>query len=236
MSGGWGIASSRPTSPRQLLRGFAAHAWPTLEPRRSMARSAQADSPPLGATRSAGGCLLQREVVCGRASVPAGGPVRHHGPAGRKGHGVKLRIYLDTSVLSAYADSRTPERQQETVAFWSRLSEFQPSTSELARQELAAVPGTSMREELLGLLTALTVVPVTGEMTDLAHAYVEREVFRASAINDAVHVAAAVLTRQDILVSWSFRHLVNRRRRANINDANMRMGFPTIEILAPPEI
>jgi hypothetical protein len=49
-------------------------------------------------------------------------------------------------------------------------------------------------------------------------------------------VPAAVLTRQDILVSWNFKHLVNRRRRALINDLNVAGNLPTIEIVAPPEV
>jgi hypothetical protein len=55
-------------------------------------------------------------------------------------------------------------------------------------------------------------------------------------LNDALHVAAAVLTRQDILVSWNFKHLVNRRRRARINDVNITLSLSMLEILAPPEV
>src|SRR5438132_1504135 len=61
-------------------------------------------------------------------------------------------------------------------------------------------------------------------------------VFTAIMMNDAVHVAAAVLTRQDILLSWNFKHLVNRVRRAKINQVNVSQGLPSIEIIAPPEI
>ncbi len=53
---------------------------------------------------------------------------------------------------------------------------------------------------------------------------------------DALHVAVAVVTRQDIFVSWNFRHLVNRRRRALVNEVNVLMSHPPIEILAPPEV
>lgn len=65
---------------------------------------------------------------------------------------------------------------------------------------------------------------------------VQAGVFTAIMMNDAVHVAAAVLTRQDILLSWNFKHLVNRVRRAKINQVNVSQGLPTIEIVAPPEI
>jgi hypothetical protein len=53
---------------------------------------------------------------------------------------------------------------------------------------------------------------------------------------DALHVAIAVAARQDILVRWNFRHLVNRRRRALVNEVNIVAGYPSIEILAPPEV
>ncbi len=49
---------------------------------------------------------------------------------------MKLRVYLDTSVLSAYFDERTPDRMVETRVFWVRLSEFEVYTSTLVREEI----------------------------------------------------------------------------------------------------
>jgi hypothetical protein len=73
-------------------------------------------------------------------------------------------------------------------------------------------------------------------MRILARQYINRGVFSALTLNDALHVAAAVLTRQDVLISWNFKHLVNRRRRAKINEVNISLDLPTIDIVAPPEI
>ena len=53
---------------------------------------------------------------------------------------------------------------------------------------------------------------------------------------DALHVAAAVLTQQEVLLSWNFRYLVNRRRCARVNDVNISWGLPTIEIVALLEV
>lgn len=74
------------------------------------------------------------------------------------------------------------------------------------------------------------------EMKNLAHSYIAAGVFTLTMFNDALHVAAAVLTRQDVLLSWNFKHLVNRRKRAKVNEVYISLGLPTIEILAPPEI
>lgn len=116
------------------------------------------------------------------------------------------------------------------------MDEFEVATSELAREELAQTPDSALRAKLRALLTGFTIYPLTGEVRRLARQYIEADVFTPIMLNDALHVAAAVLNRQDILVSWNFKHLVNRRRRARINDVNIILSLPMLEILAPPEI
>ena len=149
---------------------------------------------------------------------------------------MKLRIYLDTSVFSAYFDDRAPDRRVQTEEFWTRIAAFEASTSELAKDELEKTPDPQRRAKLLQLLNKLSIHPITEEITELARRYVRAGVFTPIMLNDAVHVAAAVLTRQDILVSWNFRHMVNRVRRAKVTEVNISVGLPSIEIIAPPEI
>lgn len=146
------------------------------------------------------------------------------------------RIYLDTSVFSVLLDERTPERQAETRAFWNALPSFEASSSVLARTELERTRDPVRRAELLTLLERVLLHPITPEMLELAAAYVAAEIFAPVMLDDATHVAAAVLTRQDVLVSWNFRHLVNRRRRVMIQEVNVLRGLPGIEIVAPPEL
>ena len=147
-----------------------------------------------------------------------------------------LRVYLDTSVFSAYEDDRVPERQAETRVFFARRSEFEVSTSELARRELERTPDPSRRDALLRLLDGLALHTITDPMRRLADQYVALGIFSSFDINDALHVAAAVLTRQDVLLSWNFKHLVNRRRRAMVNQTSVALGLPILDIVAPPEL
>jgi len=147
-----------------------------------------------------------------------------------------LRVYLDTSVFSAYFDESVSDRQTQTEDFWKRRSEFELSTSVVAREELEQTPDPARRMQLITLVEGVTVHPVTDMMRSLAKSYINSEIFTEVMYNDAVHDAAAVLTRQDVLLSWNFRHLVNRRRRAQINEVNISLGLPTIDIVAPPEI
>ena len=149
---------------------------------------------------------------------------------------MKVKIYLDTSVFSAYHDDAVKERQDLTVDFWNRRSEFELSTSALAIQELEDTPDVTKRDLFKVLTKGLFIHPVTEEAKVLGMQYITKGVFTEAMKDDSVHVAIAVLNRQDILLSWNFKHLVNRRRRANINDINISLGLPQIEILAPPEV
>lgn len=149
---------------------------------------------------------------------------------------MKLRVYLDTSVFSAYDDDRAPERLAETREFWSRLSGYDVSTSDLAAAELRQTRDVEKRARLEALLAGVAIHPITDEMRMLARRYVDGGVFSESMHNDALHVAAAVLTGQDVLLSWNFKHLVNRRRRAQVNEINTLTGLPILEIVAPPEL
>ncbi len=149
---------------------------------------------------------------------------------------MKLRIYLDTSVFSAYYDDRITDRQMQTEIFWKKRDQFDLATSELATQELERMPDAKQRERVQRLLKDVKIISVTDEMRQLAQGYVEAGIFSELMFNDALHVAAAVLSRQDVLLSWNFKHLVNRRRRAMVNELNMVRMLPTIEIVAPAEV
>lgn len=149
---------------------------------------------------------------------------------------MKLHVYLDTSIISAYFDERVKERQTDTRRFWKRVDDFEVSTAEITRQEILQTTDVNLKTKMEGLIEGFSIHSLTEEMQGLAQRYIDAGVSTPVMRNDALHVAAAVLTRQNILLSWNFKHLVNRRRRAMVNDVNISLGLPTIEILSPPEI
>jgi hypothetical protein len=149
---------------------------------------------------------------------------------------MKQRIYLDTSVVSAFNDARAPDRQMLTREFFGRIAEFDASASDLTRTEIERTEDAARREQMLGLLAGLTIHPTTQEAKDLADRYLASGIFPATVPEDALHVAIAVLAHQDVLVSWNFKHLVNQRRRAAVHTLNFSLGLPTISILPPPEL
>src|SRR5262245_32490136 len=148
----------------------------------------------------------------------------------------KLRVYLDTSVISALGDARAPDRQQLTQEFFARAEEFELFSSQLTKDEVSKTRDEQRRLEMLARLQGLQLLPITTEAVELSGRYIAARAMPEAAPEDALHVAIAVTTHQDILLSWNFKHLVNRRRRAMLDSVNASLGLPRISILAPPEL
>jgi len=149
----------------------------------------------------------------------------------------KEKIYLDTTILSAYFDERTPERQRLTIRFWEeRIPDFEVFTSIIAMNEINDTPDRDRRSKLKKLARGLSVLPLTDEADDLAQRYVIKGVFAEKFISDATHVSIAVVNRIGYLISWNFQHLVRVKTRREVNLVNSLLGYGPIEIIAPPEL
>ena len=53
---------------------------------------------------------------------------------------------------------------------------------------------------------------------------------------DALHIALAAVARDDVLVSWNFKHIVNLKRIHAYNAVNLKQGYPVLEIRTPREV
>ena len=139
-------------------------------------------------------------------------------------------------MFSAYFDDRAPDRKALTREFWQTLAAHECSTSQLAVDKLRQTADLNLRTQMESLLKPFQIISVTDDMRTLAEKYILAGAFTRTMFNDAVHVASATLSRQDVLVSWNFKHLVNRRRRAMVCGVNATAGLPSIDILSPPEL
>ena len=95
---------------------------------------------------------------------------------------MKLRVYLDTSVFSAYCDDRVLDRQASTHEFWQRREQFEVTTSELACEELQQAADEALRIRFQELLTNVSIHPLTQEIRNLAGCYLAAGVFSPATI------------------------------------------------------
>ena len=147
------------------------------------------------------------------------------------------RVYLDTTVPSAYYDDRAPDRQRLTQEFWQgRRLEMDAVISTITLLEIRNTPNEDKRQKMEALVRNLTVLSFSNEADNLAQEYVRRGVFPKKYTSDANHVAIAVVHGIGYLASWNFRHLVKVNTRREVNLVNALEGYNPIEIVAPPEL
>ena len=150
---------------------------------------------------------------------------------------LQSKVYLDTTVPSAYYDPRTPDRLRLTQQFWNeRLQDFEGVISTIVLREIKDTPDPEKRGRMEELVKNLEVLEFNVEADELAQEYVGRGVFPEKYTSDANHVAIAVIHGIGYFVSWNFTHLVKVKTRREINLINALNGYNPIEIIAPPEL
>ena len=149
----------------------------------------------------------------------------------------KAKVYLDTTVPSAYYDDRASDRERLTRAFWAeRLPDFKPVISNIVLSEIRDTPDEEKRIKMEQLMQGIEVLVFNEEADKLAKEYVRIGVIPEKYTSDANHVAIAVANGVRYLISWNFKHIVKVSTRREVNLINALMGYELIELLAPPEL
>lgn len=152
---------------------------------------------------------------------------------------MKLKLYLDTSVLGAVCDPGPDERLLATRRFLNGLAEgrWEGYISTLVLEEIEQAPD-SVREKIGMELRRIPAV-VLEESPDslaLAQAYVAAGAIPADYEDDARHIAIATVNDIRVIVSWNFRHMVNIERKRRINSVNLREDLPLLDLVSPWEV
>lgn len=148
----------------------------------------------------------------------------------------KLKVYLDTSVISYLHQEDTPERMRDTQALWQMFREekFEVCLSVFTLNELNACyePKRSLLLERLGEIS-YEVLPLHQDLSMLANRIVEMGILTAKSIDDCKHIASAVLAECDCVISWNFKHMVNIKTIRGIRAITNLEGYKPIEIVQP---
>lgn len=149
----------------------------------------------------------------------------------------KTKVYLDTTVPSAYFDAKAPDRERLTKAFWvGRLPDFNPVISNIVLAEIRDTPDEKKQRKMEQLVQGMEKLAFNEEADKLAEEYVRRGVIPEKYGSDANHIAIAVVNGVRYLVSWNFKHIVKVSTRREVNLINALLGYEGIELLAPPEL
>ena len=149
----------------------------------------------------------------------------------------KLKIYLDTSVISHLQQEDAPEKMRETRELWEQFKQrgdVEIVISGLVLNELYRCDGEKL-SFMLSKLAQLnyTEAPITEHERNLAGIYLKNGVLRKKSMDDLTHIAAATLNGCRYIVSWNFRHFVNPKTINAINAINLTVDLPQIGIVSP---
>ncbi|GHV34445.1 hypothetical protein FACS18949_10520 [Clostridia bacterium] len=131
----------------------------------------------------------------------------------------KLKIYLDTSVISHLNAPDAPERQADTWALWEdlKMGVYNVFTSPVLLEEISRC-NEPKRGYMLDRLNEIphTEIAINDEITALGACIINAEILPPKSVLDSLHIAAALSVECDYLVSWNFKHMSNIRTNNGI--------------------
>jgi len=148
----------------------------------------------------------------------------------------KLKIYLDTSVISHLDQQDVPEKMADTILFWKDVEKeiYDIHISDLTLEELdnCYEPKRSFMFKEMSKIQ-YTKIESTKESKQLAALYVKQGGLSPSSINDARHIAVAAINNCNAIISWNFSHIVNLRAMMAVDVVNLKEGYSSLRILTP---
>lgn len=148
----------------------------------------------------------------------------------------KLKLYLDTSIISHLDAPDTPEKMADTKKLWDeiRSGKYEVYLSDTTFDELARChePKRSFLADRMGEI-AFRRFADSDESLDLAEKFIDFGILREKSKDDCRHIAVAILTGCDIIVSWNFKHIVNPKTMRGVKMVTTSEGYKDLMICTP---
>lgn len=153
----------------------------------------------------------------------------------------KLKIYLDTSVLSFYYADDAPDFKKATIEFFhSHINKFEVFISDIVLFEINKTVNEQLKENLINIIDNYPVQILninTEEIFIISELYIKEKVIPKNKREDALHIAISTFYEMDVLLSWNFKHLANINKQLLINSINEKEGYlKKLNLLNPLEV
>ncbi len=148
----------------------------------------------------------------------------------------KLKVYLDTSVISYLMQTDAPERMVKTLQLWEKFKKgtYEVCLSQVTLTEISKCDIAKFNF-LLEKLSEInyTTCELNDEVYKLANEVIEKGILAEKSYDDCTHIAAAVVNNCDVIISWNFKHMVNIKTIKGIRTITNLKGYSAIEIMTP---
>ena len=151
----------------------------------------------------------------------------------------KNRLYLDSSVISHLEAPDTPEKMQETLLLWNDIKngKYDIVISSVLIEEIDKChqPKRNKMYEFLGDIEYERIATDDG-IKNIADEIIRLGILTEKSRYDCLHIACALVSSCNYIVSWNFKHLVNIKTVNGVRAITNIFGFNNIDIIAPPSL
>jgi predicted nucleic acid-binding protein len=148
----------------------------------------------------------------------------------------KLKLYLDTSVISHLRAEDVPIQMADTLKLWDeiKIGLHYVVISDLVIDEIMRCPQPKC-DMLLKHLAEIDYsrVEITDEIKELGEQIIKLGILKEKSRDDCLHIATAVVCRCDYILSWNFKHIVNVRTIKGVRAITNLCGYSNIDIIQP---
>ena len=110
-----------------------------------------------------------------------------------------MKVYLDTSVISALFDETNPERKSLTETFFKEIENFEVYISEIVDAEIERTLDIELRNKMKEVSSKYSILPLTDDVEWLANEYIRYEAIPKGYPEDVYHIAIVVINEIDFL-------------------------------------
>jgi len=147
----------------------------------------------------------------------------------------KLKVYLDTSIISFLHINDSPEYRKATEVFFENVvaeNKIDTYISNIVIDEINETGDKNRRNMLLETFRKYTNIKTliaenerANEIAFLGENYIKSGIIPQKKIADSLHIAYSTVFQMDVLLSWNFKHLANINKEQKIKILNRTLGY-----------
>ena len=150
----------------------------------------------------------------------------------------KLKVYLDTSVVSYLYQTNAPEKMQNTLDLWELFKNkvYEVYISDIVVREISGCNEEKLKI-LLDYLEQIdyNIIETDEDTVELAEKFIDFGILKQKSFDDCQHIAAAILAGCDIITSWNFKHIVNVKTVRGVKVITALEGYKDL-LIYPPSV
>ena len=148
----------------------------------------------------------------------------------------KPRIYLDTSVISYLNREDAPDKMNDTLKLWKDIKSdlYEVFISDITIEEImrCSEPKRSLLLDYMNMIEQ-KIITVDDEINAIARQFIDNHILKAKNIDDCRHIACAIVSECDYMVSWNFKHIVNVKTIKGMKIVSAITGYGEVAIYTP---